>query len=398
MLQVGVGKSDGVDAHVVGVEAAQEALKEFGVQRVDLVVVFASVTYQQKEVLRGVRSVTGEALLIGSSTAGEITTLGSAKRHSVVVMVISSDTIKFYADIGEGIAENPAAAGRQVADRVKEKSDGSLRLFMLFSDVLVGDGAALVRGTLESLGKHFPVVGGASGDDFEFERSYQYFNDAVYSGIVVGLGFEGNFKFGIGVKHGWAPVGLPLTVTRSEGTVVHEIDNKPAINVYEEHLGKENILELRSTKLAKIAAAYPLGVEVEGSDELLIRFPLSMDKNGAITCTAEIKKGSVVRLMVGSRETAIKVAREAAIRSVEQLEGAEPKAAFIFDSMTRGQIFGDKAGDEISAIQESIGSTVPLIGFYAYGEIAPLDGEVLNVEKCNSVFHNESVAILVLGE
>jgi len=398
MLQVGVGKSDGVDAHVVGAEAAQEALKEFGLRQVDLVIVFASVGYQQKDVLRGVRSVTGGALLIGSSTAGEITTVGSAKRPSVVVMATSSDTVKFYADIGEGIAEDPTAAGRQVADRVKEKSGGSLRLFILFSDVLAGDGAALVRGVLESLGKHFPLVGGASADNYEFERSYQYFNETVYSGAVVGLGLEGNFKFGIGVKHGWTPVGVPFKVTSSEGPVVHEIDNKPAINVYEEHLGKENILELRNTKLAKIAAAYPLGVKVEGSEELLIRVPLSVDEGGSITCTAEIEKDSEVRLMVGSREAAVTVARGAGIRAIDQLEGAEPKAAFVFDSAARGQIFGDKADEEIKAIQESIGSTVPLIGFYAYGEIAPLEGEVLNVEKCNPVFHNETVVVLVLGE
>jgi len=179
---------------------------------------------------------------------------------------------------------------------------------------------------------------------------------------------------------------------------IFEIDNKPAINVYEEHLGKENIEELHSTKLAKLAASYPLGVKVEGSDELLIRIPLEVDGNGAITCTAEIEKNSEVRLMVGSKETAITVAREAAIRALEQLEGAEPKAAFIFNSVAHGQIFGDKAGEEISAIQESIGGAVPLIGFYAYGEIAPLGGEVLIVEKRNSVFHNEAVVVLILGE
>jgi len=398
MLQVGVGKSDGVDAYAVGVEAAQDAIKDFGIQQINLVIVFASVEYKQKEVLRGVRSVTGDSLLIGSSTAGEITTVGSAKRQSVVVMVISSDTIKFYADVGEGIAKDPSAAGRQVADRVKEKSDGSPKLFMLFSDVLVGNGAALVRGITESLGKHFPIVGGASGDDFKFEQSYQYLNDTVYSGSVVGVGLVGEFKFGIGVKHGWAPVGVPLKVTSSEGAVVHEIDNKPAINVYEDHLGKENVLELRSTKLAIIAALYPLGMKVEGSKELLIRVPLSVDANGAITCTAEIEKNTEVRLMVGSRETAITVAREAALFALDQLEGAEPKAVFIFDSAARSQIFGDKASEEIAAIQESIGGSVPLIGFYAYGEIAPLDGEILNVEKSNPVFHNETVVVLILGE
>ena len=65
---------------------------------------------------------------------------------------------------------------------------------------------------------------------------------------------------------------------------------------------------------------------------------------------------------------------------------------------SRNKLFGDKSGDEIKAIQEAIGNQVPLIGFYTYGEQAPLGGEVKNIEKCNSAFHNETVVICVLAD
>ncbi|OGF84183.1 hypothetical protein A2Z63_02510 [Candidatus Giovannonibacteria bacterium RIFCSPLOWO2_02_44_8] len=102
--------------------------------------------------------------------------------------------------------------------------------------------------------------------------------------------------------------------------------------------------------------------------------------------------------MIGSREEAIKVAKSAAENAVAQLDGGIPKAVIIFNCIARNKLFGDRSGEEIDAIQEAIGEDVPLIGFYTYGEQAPLGGEVRNIEKCNPAFHNETVVIVVLAE
>src|SRR6185436_20796897 len=105
--------------------------------------------------------------------------------------------------VGENINISARNAGKVAADKVKGQAAEPLQAFMMFPDVLAGNGADTVRGVLDSLGAHFPVVGGASGDDFAFLKTYQYVNDKDYSGAVVGLGLTGNFKMGIGVKHGW---------------------------------------------------------------------------------------------------------------------------------------------------------------------------------------------------
>ena len=220
----------------------------------------------------------------------------------------------------------------------------------------------------------------------------------MYSGAVVTLGITGQFRMGIGVKHGWVPVGKPMIVTKSEGSVLHEVDNQPAITVYEEYFGKERARELREKTLAQLAITYPLGMKAAGSSELLIRDPISVDQSGSITCAAEIPEGSEIRLMVGSREKAVAVAKEAAENAVSQLEGSSPKAVIIFNCIARNKLFGERSGEEIDAIQSAIGATIPLIGFYTYGEQAPLGGEVRNIEKCNPAFHNETVVIFVVGE
>src|SRR3989344_575403 len=397
-LKSGVGISQGDDSYTVGANACQDAINNLGESDPSLLIVFSSVKYDQQKMLDGVRSVGPKALLVGSSTAGEITTNGPAKYNSVAVMAIKSSDIKFYAGVGEDIASGAREAGRRAADAVKALAQEPLKTFMMIPDVLVGNGAEIVRGVLDSLGEHFPVVGGASGDDFEFKKTYQYLNDKVYSGVIIGLGLTGNFKIGIGVKHGWIPVGEPLKVTKSSGSILHELDGKPAIKIYEDYFGEDEAKSLRTETLAKLAITYPLGMKVEGSDELLIRDPITVDAAGSITCAAEIPEGSDIRLMVGSREEAVKVAKAAAISAVEQLGGEKPKAVIIFNCIARSKLFGDRSGEEIDAIQEAVGTDVPLIGFYTYGEQAPLGGEVRNIEKCNPAFHNETVVICVLAD
>src|SRR3989338_7654703 len=354
-IRAGVGIGNGEDSYVVGVNAVQDALDQLGDKEPDLLLVFSSVKYDQEKILSGARSVAQKALLVGSSTSGEIVTMGPLKEHSIVIMAIKSPKIKYFAGVGENIAASPQAAGKMAADKVKEQAGAALKAFMMIPDVLVGNGADTVRGVLSSLGEHFPVVGGASGDDFAFKKTYQYLNDKVYSGAVVGFGLAGNFKIGIGVKHGWIPVGTPKKVTRSEGSVLHELDGMPAIKIYEDYFGEKEAASLKTETLAKLAITYPLGMKVVGSDEFLIRDPLTVDGAGSITCAAEIPEGSEIRLMVGSRDEAVKVAKQAAQDAVEQLEGSTPKAVVIFNCIARNKLLGERPGDEIDAIQEAVG-------------------------------------------
>ena len=397
-LKVSVGSNEGSDAYIVGANAAQDALTKLGVPDAHLAIVFASVQYDQKKMLGGVRSVVKDALLVGCSTAGEITTEGPLQKRSVAVMLMHSDTIKFFGGVGENIKANARVAGKVAGDAVKAEAGDALKAFMMFPDVLTGNGADIVRGVLDSLGEHFPVVGGAAGDDFQFKQTYQYLNDKVYTGAVVGLGISGDFKIGIGVKHGWIPVGAPKKVTKSAGSVLYELDGQPAIKIYEDYFGEEEAKQLRTETLAKLAITYPLGMRFEGSDEMLIRDPITVDEHGSITCAAEIPEGSEIQLMVGSREEAVRVAELAAQNALEQLDGSAPKGIVIFNCIARNKLFGERAGDEIDAIQNALGRDVPLIGFYTYGEQAPLGGEVRNINKCNPAFHNETVVICALAE
>jgi hypothetical protein len=390
--QAGVGFSANKDSHQAGFEACSLAMRKSGVENPDIVIAFSSTALNQKDIVRGINEASGKAPLVGCSDAGQITNEGPNK-GGVSVMVIKSDSIKFIPGTGGQVAGGAREAGAALAKDISGKARDSLKLLMMLTDVLKGNGADVVRGVQDILGQDFLVVGGAAGDDFQFKETFVYYYDQVLPSSVVGVGLSGKFSVGIGVRHGWMPVGLPQKVTKSSGAVIEEIEGKPAVAIYEEYFGKK-AEELKAEPLAIMAITYPLGMSVEGSEEFLIRDPITVDEKGAITCAAEIPEDSEIRLMIGSKDNAIAAAKDAARKALDQLGGAKPKAIVVFNCIARNKLFGQDAGDEIQAIQSILGVNVPLIGFYTYGEQAPIGG---NVTRPFSCFHNETVVIMALA-
>lgn len=395
--QAGVGISKNNDSYQAGYEAAKTAVGNAG-GTADFTIVFSSTSFEQPEVIRGVREAGGSSL-IGCSDAGEITNHGPTQK-SVAVMAIRSDRISFYTGLGKNVKAGAREAGQAVAREVKEKADKTLRAFIMLPDVLTGNGADSVRGILDVLGPHFPVVGGAAGDDFLFEKTYEYRDGEVESGAIAGVGLAGDFTIGIGVRHGWVPIGMPMRVTKASGAVLKELDGRPAINIYEDYFGQKAD-ELRKEALARLAITYPLGLKIpEYEQEYLIRDPITVSADGSITCAAEIPEGSEVRLMIGSKERAVEAAEDAARHLMKEFERdrTRPKFVLVFNCIAREKLFAQKAGDEIHAIMQIVGPDVPMLGFYTYGEQAPLGGEIRDREKCDPRFYNETVVLFAVGE
>lgn len=391
MIKTGLGVSKNINSFEAGKEACEQALAKINNQA-DFLLVFSSSKFNSEELMKGIQEKSKGIKLIGCTTAGEIATEGPDK-ESVAILAIQGDNIKFTTAQGANLKDGATKAGEELANNLK-KGDANINSLIMLTDVLTGNGADVVRGLQNVLGKNFLIVGGAAGDDFIFKQTFEFYDDRVLSGNVVGVGLSGNFSKGVGVRHGWESIGLPMKATKSEGAVLKELDGKPAVSIYEDYFGKK-AEELRKEPLARMAITYPLGMAVEGSDELLIRDPITVDENGWITCAAEIPEGSEVRLMIGSKDKAIDAAKDAARHALDQLNGKKAKAVIIFDCIARQKLFGRDAHNEIEAIRKVIGDDVPVIGFYTYGEQAPLGGDM---KKCYSCFHNETDVILVLGD
>lgn len=394
MIKASVGFSQNLDNHrLAAAEAAQSAVNGLDGKEPDILFVFSSVKYNQEDVLAGVRSIVPHAPVVGASAAGEITSWTVAY-DAVNVMAVSTEQIKFAIGCGEGVSKDSFKAGAAAAASVIKNNGGKMPdLFVMIPDGLTGNGAAIVEGAKSVLGINFPIIGGSAGDDYRFEKTYEYCEDKVLSDAVVGVGFSGDFSFGFGVRHGWEPVGLQLMVTKADGVVIKEIDNQPALKVYEDYFGK-NASDLIKEPLARMAYTYPFGIVVPGSDELLIRHPIVANEKGEITMTAPIPEGTLIRLMIGDRDSAIKAAKFAALTARKQLGGRPARFVIMFNCVVRNKLLGARCNDENKEARAALGVDIPMIGFYTYGEQAPLRG----IKGTPAYFHNETMTMLVVGE
>ncbi|MCQ9207985.1 MAG: FIST C-terminal domain-containing protein [Omnitrophica bacterium] len=393
-IRVGVGTSENSDAFLAGREATRSACQKAQAAFLTPLIVFASVKFEQNKLLQGIKSICQGATIIGCSSAGEISTAGCTK-NSVAVMGFRSDVLHVSTGLGSGLSQDARSAGQKCAQGVLRAKLPKRHVFVMFSDGLSGNITEMIKGAQEILGTSFPIVGGCAGDDYLFQKTYQYYHDKVFSDAVVGILLAGDISIGIGTRHGWNAIGKVHEVSQSHGNTIEMLDAKPALNIYQDYFGEEEAENLRSSSWAKIGTIYPLGMSIPDEEEYLIRYPIKATSSGALVCAAEVPQGSQVRLMIADKEGVLNAAKEAALKAKAALNGARISAVILFDSIARKRILGRHAIDEIKVIKKVLGTDCPIIGFYSYGEQAPLRAERY-IGK--AYLHNETIVVLCLGE
>ncbi len=394
-ISVGIGTSKEIESFAAGAAASLNALEKISREIPDVVFCFASSRFNHHELIRGIKSVIPDAPLIGCTTAGEITTTGTDNK-SVAILVLKSDVLHTSLGIGKKLELNSRGAGQEIArETVLKAKKGDIRhVFMMLPDGLKGNGTDVIRGIQEVLGTSFPIVGGSAADDFLFQKTFQYFDEGVYEDSVGGVLFSGDISVGIGARHGWYPLGKPRIVTEAEHNIIKKLDGKPAVRIYEDYFGKR-VADLRNELMTRMAVMYPLGMSIPEEEECIVRNALNVTRDGSLVCAGEVPRGSEIRVMMGSKETALKAARKAASVALGALRNAKAELVFIFDSVSRKRLFGRNANEEIAAVKSIFGEKTPLIGFYTYGEQAPL-GATIHLGQ--TFFHNETIIVFAIGE
>jgi hypothetical protein len=396
-LTVGVGTSHLENSHDAGAEACKIAFDKTD-GKADVLLVFAAMRFEHKALLSGINAVAGEVPMVGGTTAGEISPEGFSE-GSVVVMAITSSMLSFDSGIGLHMSNDEDACARSLitdifTDAVMEEASSLL----VFPNGMGGDGLRVLKGLQDVLGKNFEIVGGYLGDDMRFKHTFQYFNGKVYRDAIVGLlvSLKGDVRTSIGVRSGFESIGNSFYCTSSEGNVVKEFDNVSALGLYREFLGEE-----RFERLPGICMEYPFGLIDEnagssGERYFQLRCGLNVDKkNGTITFAASIPEGSAVTLTSASRGDVINGAREAAQQAMKRLRGVKPELIVMFSCVGRKLVLGRRTSEEVEVVRKCLGYDVPIIGFYTYGEIGPIDSSVEKLAEAK--FHNETVVLWLLG-
>jgi len=391
---VRVGHSTAQDSETAAAEATSRALEGSNAQ---LVVVFVSKGHDLGVVARTVDAQSGPAQVVGASTAGEVFTDGPADA-SVVVMALGGDG--FSVATGLGISEDAQEATADLttvslrdaaftaAACVNQLDRREHTVLLLLADGLVGDQMEVVRGAYEQAGASIPLVGGCAGDDLDMLQTFQIFGDTVYRGAVVAATISSDRPIGIGVRHGWEPVGESMLVTASQGVTVTSLDDRPALDVYLDRFNAPPAVRNDVDAFIEFAVTRPLGIRRR--DRMEIRYVGGADfERRTIQCIAEVPAGGLAWTMSGDADTVLGATDDACTEAIEALGGADPLGLMVFDCIARRSVLTDD-GDhaEVARMREHAGDA-PVAGFYTYGEIARTRGA--------GGFHNQTLVALALG-
>jgi hypothetical protein len=306
----------------------------------------------------------------------------------VVVTAISSDELEWTNGLATGLSADSRAVGKRVAQELLPHlstdtiglfvfPDGMSAIFDTFFTANFDNFLAGLEGSLPS-DRFLPLWGGGAGNNFDAGApTYQYCDDEVVSDGVAYALLSGKAQAGWAMSHSLIPIGGARRVTRSEGNVIYEIDGKPAVEVLKEYLPEQALAEDADWLPNSISLALCFRAPSYMKDEeYVVRgIPAVKMADGSITVQTEVKEGTSIWFSSRDKEKVATGLDRMARQIKEQIGGEKPKLVFQFDCATRGKMMfrEHEKLQLLKRFRQSVGPDVPWAGFYAFGEIGPVE-------------------------
>lgn len=325
------------------------------------------------------------SVLAGCSTAGEV--LGSELADdTLTVAVVRLEHSRVVVECAAVDGRGSDDVGRLLGKRLAEAGE-DLSVVLLLSDGLAVNGSALGRGVSETVPSAALVAGGLAGDGPRFDRTWALVDGVPRSGWVTAVGLFGtDLTVGHASRGGWAPLGPERLVTRSEGTVLHELDDRPVLDLYREYLGE------LADGLPATGLLFPLGVRLaDGTGRDVVRTILGVDHaTRSITYAGEVPQGATAQLMRSTTDRLVDGAEDAGV-CARSADGTGPSLALVVSCVGRRQYLGQRTEEELEVVVEALGPQSSVVGFYSYGELTTRPGEGCHLQ-------NQTMTVTVLGE
>ncbi len=322
-------------------------------------------------------------LVFGSTTVGEIFAnkeLGvHEEEESIVCMLLDIDPTALSLRLVQVEDDKYHEAGEQVGIWAKKQFlDPAL---ITVTSGLDFDNDAYTQGIVsEGIGYAF---GGAAGDDLILKDTFVFSKENFSNHGIIALAIDRDKVNILGARaFGWTGIGKERIVTKANKNIVYEIDGKRAIDFYKSYLN------ISSDDMPQVGIEYPLEVHMRNG-QVVYRAVLDIDEEqGALIFAGHVEEKSKVRLSSAKGRVIIDHVKESIENVLAENKDFQPEVALLFPCCSRKQVLGELAIKEIEAVYST--AKVPLVGFFAYGEIGAFPG--------GYGFHNETFVTALLSE
>ena len=312
----------------------------------------------------------------GGSTCGNLADCQLYSDITVVATVFEKETSKFKTfqyDTHELSME-------QITQKITDEAEANpwVKAIELYITIPEGSTTKLSEG-LSGINPDVHIFGGVAGnDDITSDVSYVYSNAgeiSTHSILAVFYGGEDFYVDSIKVT-GWKPLGRKFRITKSEGTLLQELDGIPAYDVYNKYLDINNDENFFYNTLE-----FPLLYEYNGIT--ILRVPMASNPDRSISVSADIETGSTVRITYGDPKTIF----ESVATDSKRIKAFRPDVLHFVSCVARRTFW---TSDEPTHELEPFKTIAPSVGFYSLGEFLRADDYLS--------YHNVTLVIAAMRE
>jgi len=333
-----------------------------------LAIVFISVK-QDREAISGLLEEKG-IQIFGATTAGEFID-GEMEGGSIVMLLLDMNPAYFKLEFLETSQDTAFEDAIKLGNTGKETFTNPA--FIIANSGVTLDGEPFVEGIIQGFGKHpssedgeVTIFGGKAGDDMALESTFVFTNGKSSNCALIALLID-EAKIDVNgiATCGWQAIGTTKTVTKSEGSIVYTIDDKPALDMLMNYLGVE-IKPDGNREIVTFLSSwyYPLQVERENADPVIRTAMFANSEERSLICSGKVPQGSKIKFsMPPDFDSIDTVVQEC--RSIKD-EAQQTDALIMFSCVSRYLSFGVVMKEEIEQVQKIWDA--PMAGFFSYGE------------------------------
>jgi small ligand-binding sensory domain FIST len=216
-----------------------------------------------------------------------------------------------------------------------------------------------------------PVVGGMASGGWGPGQNRLLLGREVYDEGAVAAVIEGPLRVRTIVSQGCRPIGRPFVVTKSDRNVILELSGQTAMQrlheVYETLGEREKELVRSGLHVGRVLSEYQ---DEFRRGDFLVRNVVGADpKSGAIAIGDYVKTGATVQFHIRDADTADDDLRAMLADAMD--DGARPAGALLFTCNGRGTRLFPEDSHDARCVQAAFNG-VPLAGFFAQGELGPV--------------------------
>lgn len=388
MLQTAVVHSVELDSQDAVEDALDQCREKLGDVKPQAGILFAGIYHDFQLILDKINNAYQGIEIIGCTTDGEMSSVYGFAEDSIVLMMFYSDELRFVAGVADRISESTISYVQKAAETALSGLGKEPKLCIATPSSLTVDGEDVIAGLKKSFGDAFPIFGGTAGDQWNIQETYQFCNTRVFTDAAPFLIVAGPLLYSSGLDCGWMPIGQKEKITRSVKNVVYEIGDQTALQFYKHYLGNSI-----SANVVGHMGDFPLAVYVDDGERFYLRsspFDIPTSDEEGITFVATVPEGATVQITTAPRDDIIMAAKHSVRSAMDEYPGEHPAVAICFSCAARKFILGSRVEEEYKNLKDNYPS-LPVAGFYTYGEIGPLQRDK------PSLFHNDTFVSLLIG-